>query len=188
MRRRTHRTHLGLAVTILAVVLLPGVLAAVTSGCSRPAPAQTQPIDFRHTVHAGDNQIPCQYCHAYASKSQVAGIPPVSVCFGCHKVVSGSTPEYQSEIKKVLDYWNRKEEIPWVRIHDVPDFVYFSHKRHIQAGFDCKECHGDVKSMQSVHAVATLKMGFCVKCHRANSYEKGQTAHPASIDCLTCHK
>jgi c(7)-type cytochrome triheme protein len=188
MTTRVRLAHVGAAFAFaVALVLLPGIAAVIGAGCSRPAPAQQQPIYFRHDIHAGVNQIPCQYCHANASRSTAATVPPVAVCAGCHKVggVEGTTPEFKAEIKKVMQYADQKKQIPWVRIHDLPDFVYFSHKRHVRAGIDCSRCHGDVAKMKNVHAVNVLSMGFCVSCHRAHAADK---VYPASIDCLTCHK
>lgn len=134
-----------------------------------------QPIAFNHKLHAGEKQIPCQYCHAYARRSPAAGVPSVQACMGCHSLVAVNRPE----VRKLAAFWEQKQPIPWVKIHDLPDFVYFSHKRHVRAGVKCQECHGAVETMEQVVQAASLEMGWCLSCHR----QRG-----ASIDCATCHK
>lgn len=187
-QKRSFHT-LGAAAALVATLLLPGFLALTSAGCGGPAKGQgvAQPIKFRHDVHAGENKIPCQYCHANVTKGAHATIPPVSVCYGCHKMVAGSTDEYKAEIQKVLKYWTDQQPIPWNKVYNVPDYVHFSHKRHLSANLKCEQCHGQVDKMQVVALQQPLSMGFCVKCHRENSYEKNKN-FPASLDCMTCHK
>jgi hypothetical protein len=134
-----------------------------------------QPLAFSHKVHAGDNGIHCLYCHRNAPMSPVAGIPAVADCRACHQFISIDAPE----IKKLMGYWEKREPIPWVRVHSLPDHVYFPHMMHIRAGLDCATCHGKVTSMERITRSASLKMGWCLNCHRQ---------HKASIDCWTCHK
>ncbi|MBI4409577.1 MAG: cytochrome c3 family protein, partial [Gemmatimonadetes bacterium] len=121
--------------------------------------AVPQPIAFPHDLHAGKNQIPCMYCHYSADRSPDAGMPSVQVCAGCH--IPGGVPMVradQAEVKKLIAYWERKEPIPWVRIHDVPDHVHFPHMRHVNAGLQCQECHGPVETMREIERVAPLRM------------------------------
>ncbi|MFQ5695093.1 MAG: cytochrome c3 family protein [Terriglobia bacterium] len=134
-----------------------------------------QPIAFSHRLHAGERQVPCQYCHAYARRSTVAGVPSVQACMGCHQVIAVR----KAEVRKLADYWKQREPIPWLKIHNLPDFVYFSHKRHVRAGVQCQECHGPVETMEVVTQQASLEMGWCLTCHQ----QRG-----APIDCATCHK
>lgn len=136
-----------------------------------------QPINFSHKIHAGDNQIPCMYCHIYADRSRVAGVPNVARCMGCHKVIKTDAPE----IIKLTSYWDKKEPIPWVKVYNLPDYVHFTHKRHIKAGLDCKACHGDVASMAKITKVSSLEMGWCLSCHTKREVKDGR-------DCWTCHK
>jgi len=93
----------------------------------------------------------------------------------CHNVVAADRPE----IQKLKGYYDRHEPIPWVRVYNVPDFVYFSHRMHIAAGLQCAACHGDLTQQQKTYQANTLNMGFCITCHRANQ---------APIECYTCHK
>lgn len=140
----------------------------------RKAPP-TQPIAFSHKIHAGDYGIPCLYCHIYAKRSIVAGVPSVQTCFNCHKIIGLDKPE----ILKILDYWGKKEPIPWVKVYDLPDFVYFSHKRHVRKGIVCQTCHGAVQGMERIRRVSSLEMGWCLECHNQNG---------VSRDCAVCHK
>lgn len=146
-----------------------------TSWFSDKQPAQ--PIAFSHRIHAGENDIPCLYCHTYADRSAVAGVPSVQKCIGCHQIIKRDAPE----ILKVNDYWERKEPIPWIKVHNLPDFVYFSHKRHIRAGIECNSCHGNVAGMDVITRVSSLKMGWCIDCHMSHNVKNGR-------DCWTCHK
>lgn len=144
-----------------------------------PAPTTIQPIAFPHNIHAGQDRIPCMYCHFAAERSVDAGIPPVRTCMGCHMIIGGSNERQQAEIAKVRDYFQRGEAIPWVRIYKVADHVHFPHMRHIAAGVDCTECHGEVKEMGVIEEVnQPLAMGWCVSCHKERE---------ASTDCAACH-
>ena len=141
---------------------------------SRAEAPKAQPIAFSHRVHAQDHAIPCLYCHPYARRGPVAGLPSVQRCVGCHTTIANERPE----VLKLMGYWDRAEPIAWERVHDLPDFVRFNHKRHVLAQVDCRECHGDVQSMEAAQQVNSLEMGFCLECHRRRG---------ASTDCLTCH-
>lgn len=136
-----------------------------------------QPIAFPHDIHAGDNQIDCQYCHFSAERSMRAGIPPVATCMGCHNYVAGNrNPE---EIDILRGYAERQEAIPWNRIYRVADHVQFPHMRHVAAGVQCQTCHGNVEDIGVIQEVnQPLQMGWCVSCH----VERG-----ASRDCTVCH-
>ena len=139
-----------------------------------PLDPAAQPIDFSHEHHVTEIGIDCQFCHAYARRGPVAGIPSVQRCAGCHRVVLSEQPE----ILKVLEYWENEEPIPWIRVHDLPDHVRFTHKAHVRAGVGCETCHGDVARMEAAVQVESLSMGWCVSCHE----DRGATR-----DCLACH-
>ena len=133
-----------------------------------------QPLAFSHKLHAGDNAIPCLFCHAYAAKSPLAGIPAVADCRACHLFIAPDA----AEIKKLLAYWEEQKPIPWVRVYDLPDHVYFPHMMHLRAKVDCRTCHGEVAAMERITRSISLRMGWCLDCHRQQQ---------ASIDCWTCH-
>ena len=137
----------------------------------------SQPINFMHKVHAGENSIACIYCHSGAEKGKVAGIPTVNVCMNCHRGIQGSNPEYQKEIAKIYyaagwdpqsaSYSKPTHPIVWNRVHSLPDFAYFNHAQHVTVGkLDCKNCHGDVATFTTDQQFAPLTMGWCIDCHR----------------------
>lgn len=139
-----------------------------------------QPIFFRHDVHAGQDRIPCMYCHATVAVASEPGIPAMQTCIGCHIIIGGSTDTHRAEIQKVRNAWSDRRPPEWIRIHALPGFVRFPHMRHIKAlGTDsCHTCHGDIASMPQVYQVETLKMGWCTSCH---------VQRKVSRDCTVCH-
>lgn len=154
-----------------------------------------QPIAFPHKVHAGDNKIPCLYCHYAARTSRHAGIPPLSVCMNCHSILEKQTVE----IEKLKEYVQQRQPIRWVKVHNLPDFVYFNHSQHVLSGVACQRCHGPVETMVQMKQFAPLTMGWCLQCHRehaklptedfqraALSLRQKQTP-TAGLDCSSCH-
>ena len=164
-----------------ALMLLVGLIGVIVGYYANAKlftdQSPAQPIEFSHRVHAGENEIPCQYCHTEARRSPSAGVPSVNKCMGCHTEVATDRPQ----VSLLTNYWDTKEPIPWVKVHDLPDFVHFTHKRHVAAGIECQTCHGAVETMDVVSREAPLKMGLCLDCHKQNEVEHG-------IDCWTCHK
>jgi len=156
----------------------------VSTGDNYANDAGIQPIAFPHAIHAGQNNIDCAYCHYSAERAVSAGIPPVSTCMGCHAAgkVNVQSEQGQQQIEVVQDYWERGEPIPWVRIHKVADHVKFPHMRHVNAGLDCTECHGQIQEMgvlqQPDAAWGDGKMGWCISCH---------VERDANRDCTVCH-
>jgi len=172
-------------------LLLPLLAAfALAAACADPLPAApVQPIAFRHTAHAGAAAIGCLYCHAYAERAPVAGIPSMARCQGCHKFVKEDKddPTATAEIQALLPYLEDDRPIAWVRVHRLPDHVFFTHQRHVLSGVACRECHGEVEKMDRVRQVAPLSMGWCLDCHRRKQAERPlERVH--LTDCLTCHK
>jgi hypothetical protein len=183
-------TKRWIAASIVALATL-GSLAFVQTQDSSAAPDSeatsgatadvVQPIAFPHDIHAGIDQIDCQYCHFSAERSVDAGIPPVRTCIGCHQIIGGTTELQQAEIAKVREYWTNQEPIPWVRIYKVADHVHFPHMRHLAAepAVDCTECHGQVQEMGVLEELnQPLSMGWCVTCH---------VERDVSRDCSVCH-
>lgn len=169
--------------SLIVVLTLAAATVAFTQSFSVQlgrAKGPEQPIHFPHDIHAGKLGMNCLYCHYGAEKSPIANIPPMSTCMGCHKMAV----TYRPEIQKLTGYFDRNEQIPWVEVYRLPDHVKFNHKRHVKAGIECQSCHGPVQTMRVVYQYPSLKMGWCVSCHRQNL---NNPAHPASMDCLICH-
>jgi cytochrome c2 len=137
-----------------------------------------QPIKFSHKLHAGDNEIACQYCHNSVEKSRHAGIPTVNICMNCHKGISTGPVYKEKEIAKIYEaagfdlktatYDDSKQNpLKWIKVHNLPDHVYFNHSQHVVVGkIDCATCHGDVKAMTVAEQKAPLTMKWCIECHR----------------------
>ncbi len=131
-----------------------------------------QPVWFSHKVHAGQNKIDCKYCHSTAMESKSAGIPGTNVCMNCHNVVKKGKITGEVEIAKVLESWNTKKPIEWIRVHNLPDHVWFSHAQHVNVGKrQCQECHGAVEEMDRIVQVESLGMGWCIDCHRKTNVQ-----------------
>lgn len=156
------------------VVLVAGRLVWVNLWSNRGY-APEQPIPFSHKLHAGDNHIPCLYCHTNAERSRHSTVPALNICMNCHSVVAVNKPN----IIKLTQAYAQGKPIEWVRIHKIPEFAYFTHQVHIAKGFDCAICHGPVETMERVYQFRALNMGDCLTCHRQNS---GPTS------CNTCHQ
>jgi len=164
----------------------------VAYGRVEPDFVQAQPIAYSHMMHAGTLQIQCEYCHSMARRSIHAGVPPTQTCMNCHAMIDTTG---RPELEKLKGYWERKEEIPWVKVNDLPDFVYFAHKRHVQAGVACQECHGQVQDVMTVdQRVKPLNMGWCLDCHKTHPSVDEHYGAQAELrraelkDCYTCHK
>ena len=138
-----------------------------------------QPIEFSHKVHAGMNGIDCNYCHSSARSSKHSGIPSANVCMNCHTYISEGALTGAKEIAKIYDavgfdsntrtYIEDYQEKPieWIRIHNLPDHVYFNHSQHVTVGqLECQECHGAIEEMDVVKQHSELTMGWCIECHR----------------------
>lgn len=121
-----------------------------------------QPIDYSHKLHAGDLGIDCRYCHWGVDKSPHANVPSTKTCMNCHTLV-GTDNE---KLLPVRESWATKEPIQWVRVHKVPDYAYFDHSAHVNAGVGCISCHGNVAEMEKVIQVEPLSMSWCLDCHR----------------------
>lgn len=154
--------------------LLTIACLATLSACSR-LDAREQPLPFPHQPHT-DNQIDCTFCHQYADRERLAGLPQGELCGTCHSAM----PVESEATKTLMTYVDAEDAIPWVRLYRLPQFTVFSHKRHVRADVACEACHGDIGTSQTPPVwVAPFEMEWCVSCH-----EQSQ----ASTDCLACHK
>lgn len=155
-------------ILIIAIVVQVKMVAdaAINLGRSQNY-APDQPIKFSHKVHAGDNQIDCKYCHHTAEFSKSAGIPAMELCMNCHVLVREGTNSGKFEIAKVVEANETKKPVEWIRLHNLPDHVFFSHAQHVGVGkVDCKQCHGQVQEMDIMKQTSDLSMGWCINCHR----------------------
>jgi c(7)-type cytochrome triheme protein len=167
----------------ICIAALATMLSAYSGASSSEGNSPVQPVAYRHTVHVDTLKMNCLYCHFSANKSFDPGLPAVGTCMGCHTVVTGSSPGNKAEIQKLTAYWNKKEPVPWIRIHKLPEYVHFPHMRHVNAGVTCQTCHGEIQNMKQVYQASSLNMGWCINCHI------GQSNPPfrARYDCSSCH-
>jgi hypothetical protein len=121
-----------------------------------------QPIPFSHKHHVEGLGLQCQYCHVQVEKAAYAGIPPTKTCINCHAQI-WTNAEY---LEPVRQSWATGASIQWIRVHDLPDFVYFSHDIHVNKGIGCASCHGRVDQMPLMYPQNTLQMEWCLNCHR----------------------
>ncbi|MFM6975663.1 MAG: cytochrome c3 family protein [Sphingobacteriaceae bacterium] len=165
-----------LAVLVLTTAALVGMWNTGVHQGYQPV----QPIKFSHQLHAGVNQISCQYCHSGAFKSKNASIPSLNVCMNCHNYVQ-ATEKYDGKISpeilkiySALDYnpdtkvyGDNPKPVEWIRIHNLPDLAYFNHAQHVKvAGIQCQKCHGPIQNMEEVYQYAPLTMKWCINCHK----------------------
>ena len=122
-----------------------------------------QPITFSHAVHAGKLQIDCRYCHSTVETAAFAALPPTQLCLNCHASIKSDSPMLQP----VRASFETGKPIAWIKVHDVPDFVYFNHSAHINKGVGCQSCHGRIDQMDEVLQAKALSMAWCLECHRA---------------------
>ena len=137
------------------------IFARVPAG-TRELDEVVQPVQFDHRHHVVDDAIDCRYCHQGVEKGASAGIPSTALCMNCHAQVWSKSPR----LEPVRQSYFTGKPISWVRVHQVPDFVYFDHSIHVAKGVGCETCHGRVDQMAGIHQVAPLTMGWCLDCHR----------------------
>lgn len=158
------------------------VLAVVGGGLYVPvlvglgASAQTlyagyqpeQPVPYSHALHVGQLGIDCRYCHTTVEKAALAAIPPTQVCMNCHNPESGEAGIRKESAKLALlhESYRTGKPVEWIKVHDLPDYVYFNHSAHVNKGVSCVSCHGRVDKMDVVHQVHSLSMAWCLDCHR----------------------
>jgi hypothetical protein len=149
----------GLIVIVLGVTLNELQRSPwVTRQGQRP----DQPVPFSHKHHVQGLGVQCQYCHTTVEKSSYAGIPPTKTCMNCHAQIWTNAQLLQP----VRDSWATGQSLPWIKVHDLPDYVYFSHEIHVHKGVGCASCHGRVDQMPLMYAENTLQMEWCLNCHR----------------------
>jgi hypothetical protein len=197
---------LALGGLVYAVVLITGGFSPESNAIGY---APEQPVPYSHALHAGELGIDCRYCHTGVETTAKATIPPTATCMNCHASVKTES----EKLALVRESYKTGEPIPWVRVHDLPDYAYFNHAGHIQSGVSCVSCHGRVDRMVVVEQVEALTMGWCLECHRnpdehlrpkefvtdldwtpdvpaaqlGAELRKQHEINP-SVDCATCHR
>src|SRR5881296_3991998 len=146
------------------VVALVSALAAFnrSSFVTEVGVARGQPVPFSHKHHVGDDGIDCRYCHTSVETSAVAGIPPTKTCMNCHSLLFADS-QY---LEPVRESYRTGKSISWVKVHRLPDFVYFNHSIHVNKGIGCSSCHGPVNQMPLMWQASPLLMQWCLDCHR----------------------
>jgi menaquinone reductase, multiheme cytochrome c subunit len=171
--------------------------------------APKQPVPYSHALHAGDLGIDCRYCHTTVETAAFAALPPTQTCMNCHTSIA---PE-SDKLLPVRESYTTGDPMRWVKVHDLPDYVYFDHSAHVARGVGCVSCHGRVDKMEQVTQVERLSMGWCLECHRdpephlrpkefvtkmdwgqgedlrllQQRLRKENNINP-STDCTTCHR
>ena len=158
--------RLPLQIVIYLVVLggiaTAGVTYYMTPKYTRVGYAPVQPVPYSHALHVGQLGLDCRYCHSNVDKSGYANLPTSQTCMNCHNQVKKDSPL----LAVVRNSYETGDPVPWVKVHELPDFAYFNHSIHVNRGVSCVECHGKINEMEVVTHSQPLSMGFCLECHR----------------------
>ncbi len=202
-------------VSLASILLLVGGLIGLamllgrSSYVTRAQEYVEQPVQFSHLHHVLDDGIDCRYCHTSVETSSFAGIPPTKTCMNCHSQIWQSAPI----LEPVRASFREDKPMTWIRVHDLPDFVYFNHSIHVKKGMGCETCHGRIDQMPLTKQQNSLQMEWCLNCHRnpqefvrprAEVFTMGYQPREAqatlgpklvaeynikpSTDCSTCHR
>jgi len=149
--------------TLVASLILLAMVLGRSSYVTRANEFVEQPIQFSHLHHVTDDGIDCRYCHTSVETSSFAGIPPTKTCMNCHSQLFANQPI----LEPVRASFRNDTPMRWIRVHDLPDFVYFNHSIHVKKGVGCESCHGRVDQMPLTLQPQSLQMEWCLSCHRA---------------------
>jgi hypothetical protein len=144
---------------VYATVLIVGVFAPETSAVGY---APEQPVPYSHALHVGELGIDCRYCHNTVEAAAHAAVPPTQTCMNCHSMIRKNS----EKLTPILESYATGMPVEWIRVHDLPDHVYFNHSAHVRRGVGCVACHGRVDTMEVVYQAEPLSMGWCLDCHR----------------------
>jgi len=147
---------------VLGGVAAAGITYYATPAYLRVGYAPVQPVPFEHSLHAGQLGIDCRYCHAAVEKSATSSIPAAQTCMNCHRTIKAQSPL----LEVVRQSEQTGDPVPWIKIHNNPDYVYFNHSVHVNRGVSCVECHGQVNRMRVVQQDKPHSMSWCLDCHR----------------------
>jgi len=149
---------LGLAPLYLGILFYYGGSPRTTDVGYAPE----QPVPYSHALHAGELGIDCRYCHTSVESAAHANVPPTATCMNCHTGIYPESPK----LLPVRDSYATGMPVRWIRVHDLPDYVYFNHSAHVNRGVGCVDCHGRIDKMEVVYQAEPLNMGWCLDCHR----------------------
>jgi hypothetical protein len=197
------------AVFLLGAFLWGLALVNRSSYVTQADVARTQPVQFSHKHHAGELGIDCRYCHTSVEQSAYATVPATETCMHCHSQIWAESPF----LEPVRASYGSDRSIAWIKVYDLPDFVYFNHAAHVRKGIGCTSCHGRVDRMNQVWQASSLQMEWCLDCHRQPErhvrprervFEHGwepprdqrtiglglvrEYDIHARVDCSTCHR
>ncbi len=147
---------------VLGGVAAAGITYYATPKYTRVGYAPVQPVPFDHSLHAGQLGMDCRYCHVAVEKSATSSLPAAQTCMNCHSIIKTQSPL----LEVVRQSYQTGEPVPWVKIHALPDYVYFNHSVHVNRGVSCVECHGKINEMPVVHQDQPQSMSWCLDCHR----------------------
>ena len=157
---------------VSSLFLLTAIFAAI--GTAQTLRGPIQPLPFSHKQHAGTLSLDCKMCHVNPDPGELMTYPATATCMNCHSAIKTDSPHIQELAKAVAE----DRSIEWVRVYEIPGFVYFSHRTHVATGATCQGCHGQVQTRERVFVDGDITMSGCMNCHVENS---------ASIDCNFCH-
>lgn len=163
--KKSFDLRLRIVVTLVLMAAGAAALTAIYLGLPSNKDAgyqPEQPVEYSHKLHAGNLGIDCRYCHNTVDRAAFAAIPTTETCMNCHHRVKTES----TKLTLVRESYGKGESIPWVKVHVLPDYVYFNHQAHVTRGVSCVSCHGRVDQMAKVSQVAPLSMGWCLDCHR----------------------
>lgn len=175
---------IGIVTALFMVIVVKATIDGLYSVGVQQGYQPHQPIAFSHKLHAGQYQINCQYCHTGVMKAKSANIPSPNICMNCHRQIKTESPEIQ-KIYAAIDfdpetqtYGDNQKPIEWIRVHNLPDLVYFNHSQHVKVGgIECQTCHGAIQEMEVVHQESRLTMGWCIDCHRETQVKADGNAY-----------
>ena len=160
----SNKAALGVLAGLAILPLYVGILLAYGANPTtlNVGYAPVQPVPYSHALHVGKLGLDCRYCHTTVETAAMAAIPHTEVCMNCHKGIFANSPK----LAKIRQSYAEGSPVPWIKVHDLPDYVYFDHSAHLTAGVGCIECHGPIQQMETVRLVKPLNMAWCLACHR----------------------
>ncbi len=191
----------GALLVIVPVYLLGMVYYGGSPRTTDVGYSPVQPVPFSHRLHAGELAIDCRYCHNTVEGAAHAAVPPTATCMNCH----GSIATESEKLRTIRDSAESGDPVPWVRVHHLPEYVYFDHSAHVSRGVGCVSCHGRIDRMEQVYQAERLSMGWCLECHRnpqphlrpqrsitdmdnLMGSDLEENGVDPSTDCSTCHR